>query len=220
MATKNLTKTTTCIKCNFENCNAKSRKRGFCERHYKLKLDKGELETVRFNNPIESFWAKVVKGENENDCWSWTAQTTRFGYGRIRYKGKKVQAHQLSFFIHNGFWAKPMVLHSCDNPICCNPLHLRQGTAKENAKDMLERHPNYKLLENGCFTTNQAIFVMPYEQKEKSYKSVNVRLVYKKTKTSESLSGIISTQFGFVKINGLKSSNAIFFGNPHWCSLS
>ena len=32
-----------------------------------------------------------------------------------------------------------MVLHSCDTPCCCNPEHLRLGTAKDNSADMVER---------------------------------------------------------------------------------
>jgi DNA invertase Pin-like site-specific DNA recombinase len=31
------------------------------------------------------------------------------------------------------------VLHSCDNPPCCNPAHLRAGTQKENIEDAVER---------------------------------------------------------------------------------
>lgn len=32
-----------------------------------------------------------------------------------------------------------MVLHSCDNPTCINPNHLRIGTAKDNAQDREKR---------------------------------------------------------------------------------
>jgi hypothetical protein len=28
------------------------------------------------------------------------------------------------------------VMHSCDNPPCCNPNHLSLGTRKQNAEDM------------------------------------------------------------------------------------
>jgi hypothetical protein len=32
------------------------------------------------------------------------------------------------------------VLHSCDNPVCCNPAHLRVGTDKDNAADRIARN--------------------------------------------------------------------------------
>src|SRR5690606_33646839 len=46
-----------------------------------------------------------------------------------------------------------MVLHSCDNRLCCNPMHLRPGTAADNSGDAVERdrilsgqrQPNAKL---------------------------------------------------------------------------
>jgi len=46
-----------------------------------------------------------------------------------------------------------MVRHTCDNPPCCNPAHLLTGTAKDNARDAVERgryatglrHPRGKL---------------------------------------------------------------------------
>jgi hypothetical protein len=28
-----------------------------------------------------------------------------------------------------------MIIHSCDNPPCCNPAHLRPGSAQDNATD-------------------------------------------------------------------------------------
>jgi hypothetical protein len=32
-----------------------------------------------------------------------------------------------------------LVLHSCDNPPCCNPDHLHLGTCADNSREMKER---------------------------------------------------------------------------------
>lgn len=30
-------------------------------------------------------------------------------------------------------------MHSCDNPACCNPLHIKPGTQMQNLRDMRDR---------------------------------------------------------------------------------
>ncbi len=30
-------------------------------------------------------------------------------------------------------------MHTCDNPRCCNPAHLKAGTNKENTQDMIAK---------------------------------------------------------------------------------
>lgn len=85
---------------------------------------------------IERFWAKVNK--TEGGCWEWTGAKARGGYGTLNSAkaGGCVGAHRFSFWLHNGI-IDPllMVLHSCDNPGCVNPGHLRQGTAQDNMDD-------------------------------------------------------------------------------------
>lgn len=90
-------------------------------------------------SPIQKFWSLVDKAAGDEACWLWTAGKDRAGYGRFRYNGASHYAHRLAFYFANGRRAKKCVLHSCDNPQCVNPKHLREGTAKDNAEDREKR---------------------------------------------------------------------------------
>jgi hypothetical protein len=46
-----------------------------------------------------------------------------------------VGTHVYAFYLANGHWPEPFCLHKCDNPPCCNPSHLFEGDAAENAED-------------------------------------------------------------------------------------
>jgi hypothetical protein len=86
---------------------------------------------------IARFRAKVdVRGPDE--CWPWLA-STRNGYGQFWMRGKNFVASRVAFFLAHGRWPVADALHSCDNPPCCNPNHLRDGTDSDNAQDKLER---------------------------------------------------------------------------------
>lgn len=95
---------------------------------------------------IARFWAKVdVRGPDE--CWPWIAKSRlRRGYGLFTLKngkagGLKVIASRVSCFLTHGQAPEelPLTLHSCDNPPCCNPAHLRWGSAKANVTDAQTR---------------------------------------------------------------------------------
>lgn len=88
----------------------------------------------------ESLLAKVRKGSNEDDCWSWRGSTTRNGYGQLTYKREKYAAHRLSYELHKGYIPEGLVvMHICDVKSCVNPLHLLLGTQKENVADYLAK---------------------------------------------------------------------------------
>jgi hypothetical protein len=87
------------------------------------------------------FWSKVdIRGPNE--CWPWKAYRTKKGYGRFSFNGRKdhkvVRANRCAFFLTHGYWPENG-LHTCDNPPCCNPAHVYDGTPKQNTADMLSR---------------------------------------------------------------------------------
>lgn len=74
---------------------------------------------------------------NPMDCWSWSGATGAFGYGQIRFDGRLFLAHRLSYELAYGpIPSGRLVMHSCDNPPCCNPAHLSLGTHADNHADM------------------------------------------------------------------------------------
>jgi hypothetical protein len=86
----------------------------------------------------ERFWAKVDR-RGPDDCWLWTATRLPAGYGRVG----DGYAHHLALKIDGR--ARPpgaIALHSCDNPPCVNPAHLRWGTYLENNRDALNKGRN------------------------------------------------------------------------------
>lgn len=92
------------------------------------------------DNFIDSFWLRVDK-KGPDDCWLWEKKSRGIqGYGRINYKGKMLISHRVAYRFTKGSIKEGMyILHSCDNPPCCNPAHLREGTHLENMADMTKR---------------------------------------------------------------------------------
>lgn len=105
-----------------------------------------KLSSLNLNDSdTKRFWLKVDK-KDQNNCWNWTACRDNHGYGNFRIGGRSgaaEKAHRVAAALSfEDFDAKSHYLHSCDNRSCCNPLHLRKGTHKENMKDMVDRNRN------------------------------------------------------------------------------
>lgn len=95
---------------------------------------------------LKRFWSKVGK-RHPSQCWNWTATAkSHSGYGLFKLStgmevARNVVASRIACFLAHGPApeGKPHALHSCDNPACCNPNHLRWGSVKDNVRDALER---------------------------------------------------------------------------------
>jgi len=86
-----------------------------------------------------SFWAKVSI-KDDDDCWEWKGKKNHGGYGLCRIKYRIRLAHRVAYSLNVGPIPDGLVLlHSCDNPSCCNPHHLTPGSMSDNIHDMYSK---------------------------------------------------------------------------------
>lgn len=114
-----------------------------------MKLREGIKRNRPARDVMARLWEKIdVRGPDE--CWPWTGGTNHGGYGHLQeHTGRRHLAHRLVI----AALPTEVVMHSCDNPPCCNPAHLTISTQAQNMRDMVskgrslkgERHWNAKL---------------------------------------------------------------------------
>ncbi len=120
--------TLTCEVCGKEYQRKPSAKGRFCSR-----------ACYRALSVEERFWSHVdIRGPD--DCWPWMGSKSK-GYGRFAVtRGKQVGAHCFAYELVKGPIPPGLdVLHSCDFPPCCNPVHLWSGTHTDNMQDCVAK---------------------------------------------------------------------------------
>lgn len=145
-----------CIQCN--NPQAVARK--LCRRCYNVARKQGLLASYPILGPQDVFENRINKTKT---CWLWTGSKNGYGYGIFQLPGEiKVRAHRYSYeFYKEKIPDGMIVMHTCDNPPCVNPSHLRIGTKDDNNKDTaIKRRHNYGIDHwNGRLTNKQVSII-------------------------------------------------------------
>ena len=133
--------------CKIDGCTRLARSAGWCNTHYERWRRRGKQGDPTTSNQGKAdtrpddvrFWERVAITANDDLCWEWQGYRDKKGYGRFGAMGRDFMAPQFSFYLARGRLSDLHILHSCDNPPCVNPKHLREGTHQENMADMVAK---------------------------------------------------------------------------------
>ena len=147
--------------CSVVDCENQAISRGYCGRHYhRWRVYGSPIGGSRERHPEwtfeRRFWYRVDTHGGVDACWEWTAARHYKGYGEIQIGTRhKDKAHRVAWRLSTGLEipAHGAIMHTCDNPPCCNPRHLVLGTNAQNVADKVakgrqlrgEQHPRAKL---------------------------------------------------------------------------
>jgi hypothetical protein len=108
--------------------------------------------------------------DKKTGCWDFTGYLDRNGYGKARIGNKIEYIHRVSYkaFIEE-IEESLIICHKCDNPRCCNPLHLFKGTHKDNSNDKIKKG---RLRVNNAVHYGNNYRGIPVLANNKKYKSV------------------------------------------------
>lgn len=130
--------------CTATGCDATHEARGLCRIHYRRFMRNGTVEARQQQSPKgagHEFLRWVVTTDRE-DCIEWPYGKSVHGYGSVFHQGRKRQAHSVALELSGERRPQPPndnALHSCDNPPCVNPRHLRWGSHGDNGQDKVIR---------------------------------------------------------------------------------
>lgn len=83
------------------------------------------------------FWERVRKGEDPDACWLWDGSHAGNGYPKMHVT---ITVHRYAYTLLVGPIPEGLhLLHSCDNPGCLNPAHLRPDTPQANRADCVAK---------------------------------------------------------------------------------
>lgn len=142
-----------CVRCSAEywiTPIGKTKRQRFCS-HRCANDNTAERRRTDEARRARNFWKLVDSSGGPDACWPMRRPSAEGGHCRIVRDGKHIGAHRYALTLSVGGAPEglPFACHNCDNPACCNPAHLRWGSAADNMLDRFERttwhHPGKKL---------------------------------------------------------------------------
>ena len=98
------------------------------------------LESVKLDDGLFTMFKGIV---SSSGCWFAQGYLVNHdGYLRVKWNGKNVYLHRLSFCLTNNLDYNDnsfQVNHKCDIRRCWNPEHLYKGTHLDNMSDRVKR---------------------------------------------------------------------------------
>lgn len=125
--------------CSVKDCDAQVHSLGYCRKHHARYKRHGDALAGRTGRgEVSSYFEKQI-ARDVDECFDWP-YGIRNGYGSIWVDGKTYRVNRLALIRTSGDApeGKRLALHSCNNPLCFNPRHLRWGSHKENEEDKVK----------------------------------------------------------------------------------
>lgn len=97
---------------------------------------------------IDRILSKVE--EINTGCLIFKGYTNKLGYG-VFHNTKENKTQLVHRYVYWYYYKRPIeeklkddikICHRCDNPSCCNPTHLFEGTDLDNNQDMIKKGRN------------------------------------------------------------------------------
>lgn len=125
-----------CVRCGSDGAVG----RKLCRKCYNQTRTLGNLNDYPLLGPQDVFERRINKTDT---CWLWTGTRNEYGYGIFLLpREKQIRAHRYAyeFFTGKKIPQGMVIMHSCDNPPCVNPEHLRVATKGENNNDTAQKN--------------------------------------------------------------------------------
>jgi hypothetical protein len=125
---------------------------------------------IRIHANVQDLLARTIRNEQSN-CLEWQGSRRSFGHGELRVNSRNDSVHRLMATLIYGEPNGRYALHSCDNPPCINPDHLRWGSQKENLLEMQAK--GRKFIAYGEQTTSSKLTIADVREIRQLFPSLN-----------------------------------------------